>query len=294
MAGIQFRPARGKFLLAVLALLLVPALIVARDPSGAAEHRLFGDSGAAADPTPIWGKIDCASPDRHQRILAGGDPRPDTADGVVGSTAFRRLTVFDGDDVYGERCELGLNDWREGPTALYHEGQRRVTTVTLRLPNNFPIGARRWQTVVQMKQAQPSAAGGGSPMIQLLAFNHHWHLSVATNHNVRTWTRWHGYAKRNRWVRFVFYVRYSRHHRRGIVRLRADLNADGDFRDRKERAGPYHGTTLKREIGGGWDDGLPRGSSIPSHLRDGIYHSPEIQCPDGCSIDVDSIHVSPG
>ena len=37
-----------------------------------------------------------------------------------------------------------------------------------------------------------------------------------------------------------------------------------------------------------------QGESIPSHLRVGLYHDPHIKCPDGCSIDVDSIHVSPG
>ena len=67
------------------------------------------------DAAALWGKIDCASAERHRQILVGGDPRPDPTDGLVGATAFRRLTVFDGDDVYGERCELGLNDWREGP-----------------------------------------------------------------------------------------------------------------------------------------------------------------------------------
>jgi hypothetical protein len=166
--------------------------------------------------------------------------------------------------------------------------------VSLRLPNSFPLGAKRWQTVLQMKQAQPSAGGGGSPMIQLLAHNGYWHLSVATNHDVRTWTRWRGRARHNVWVRFKLNVLYSRHHKRGVVRLRADLNGDGDFRDRKERAGPYHGTTLKRETGGGGTDGVNTGTSIPSHLRVGIYHDPKIKCPDGCSIDVDSVHVSPG
>ena len=294
MAGTQLRPRWPGRLLAVLALCLVPVLLLAWDPSDAAEQRLFGDSGAAEDAAARWGKIDCESSDRHRRILVGGDPRPDPADGVVGATAFRRLTVFDGDDVYGERCELGLNDWREGPTALFREGQHRVTTVTLRLPDSFPLGAKRWQTVVQMKQAQPSAGGNGPPMVQLFAQNGHWHLSVATDHNVRTWTRWRAYARQNRWVRFIFNVVYSRHHRRGVVRLRADLNGDGDFRDRKERAGPYHGTTLKTEPGGGGADGVARGSSIPSHLRVGIYHDPPIKCPDGCSIDVDSVHVSSG
>ena len=39
-----------------------------------------------------------------------------------GNTAYRKLTVFDGDDYSGERCELGYNTWNEGlasPTNPY-------------------------------------------------------------------------------------------------------------------------------------------------------------------------------
>jgi hypothetical protein len=33
------------------------------------------------------------------------------------------------------------------------------------------------------------------------------------------------------------------------------------------------------------------GQSIPDHLRTGIYHDPNYNCPTGCSMDVDNVQV---
>ena len=70
-----------------------------------------------------------------------------------GNTAFRKLTVFDGDNYSGERCELGYNTWNDGlasPTdphgtfSNYFEGVRRATYFSVKLPDNFPLNATSW------------------------------------------------------------------------------------------------------------------------------------------------------
>jgi hypothetical protein len=281
----------GRKRLAILP--VAAALLVSGAASGQETTTLFTDSAARADPTPVWGRIDCAldrGPRQRQELLGGDLSRTDNS--LVGATAFRRLTVFDGDDAYGERCELGLNDWREGPTALFHEGERRVTYLALRLPRSFPLEAGRWQTVMQMKQTQPSDGGGGSPMVSLEAYGGDWRLNVARAREGRDWTRWRAPARRGSWTRFILDVRYSRNPRLGWVRLFADLNGDGDTADRAERSGLIRGPTLKTETPNeGAPDGVRRGNSIPSHLRVGIYHHESISCPRGCSIDVDSVRV---
>jgi hypothetical protein len=69
---------------------------------------------------------------------------------------------------------------------------------------------------------------------------------------------------------------------------------DGDAGDPGEQSPTFHVATLKREIpGGDPSDGIAPGESIPSHLRTGVYHNPEIDCPppDGCSVEVDNIEV---
>jgi hypothetical protein len=253
---------------------------------------LLTDTSADSNPRGIWGSIECQNDGRHQRPVLDGEPRLAVDGQPLGTTAHRRLTVFDGDDFSGERCELGLNDWETGPTALYHEGERRITYVSLRLPQSFPLEANAWQTVTQMKQAQPSDAGGGPPVVELSAYSGQWVLSVSTGDTADDWTRWTASASRNVWTRFALDVVYSQNPAIGSVKLYADLNGDGDSTDPGEQSAVEHGTTLKRETAEvGPPDGITEGESIPSHLRVGIYHNASIPCPGGCSIDVDSVQV---
>ena len=112
---------------------------------------------SVSDPLSFWGAVDCENASRAQRPLGVDDPS-ETALGEEqwGADAYRHLTVYDGDDVWGERCELGLDDREDGPTTFYHEGQHRVTYMSLRLPGNYPLDTTKWQTVMTMKETQPS------------------------------------------------------------------------------------------------------------------------------------------
>jgi hypothetical protein len=239
----------------------------------------FADSGDSPDPAAIWGKLDCATAGRH-RALGG----------------HRELTVIDGDDVWGERCELGRNDHRTGPTALFREGDRAVTFASFRLPASYPLEDGRWQVVMQMKQTQPSANGGGTPVISLEAKAGRWRLLQSTSSGPSGDTRelWTAPAQRGTWTRFAFDVSYSQDPARGAIRAFADLNGDGDAADTAERSPEIRTYTLKRETeGGSATDGIAPGESIPSHLRMGIYHHPDIPCPPptGCAVELNDVQV---
>jgi hypothetical protein len=251
------------------------------------------DTASDPDPEQTWGNIECGSwenpiPSRHQRLSSGGDSHP-TAQGQAQAGDFRRLTVIDGDDWSGERCELGLNDHQEGPTALYREGQRRATFFSMRLPDNFPLDANTWQTVFQMKQAQPSDNGGGVPVLFMGAYLGEWHIESANGEY------WSFPAQKNTWTRFVFDVTYSQDSDRGSLQVAADLNGDGDVGDSGERSPRIRTNTLMTEADGpnGSSDGLAPGDPIPSHMRAGIYHNPSIAClpPVGCSTELDNVQV---
>ena len=135
---------------------------------------LRSDTGADAPRAGLWGSIDCASSSRASTSSSGGDPSPE-ADGTrQPDSAFRDLTVLDGDDFWGERCELGRNERRYGVNTgsqtsgtfeLYHAGDHKITFFSERYPRNFDTGVGTWQTVMQMKQAQPSDGGGGVPIL---------------------------------------------------------------------------------------------------------------------------------
>jgi hypothetical protein len=255
---------------------------------------LFVDTAASADPEPIWGAIDCEHADRQERVNEDGDPHVTATGAVQGDESYRRLQVRDGDDFFGERCELGRNDHRHGPTALYREGDRRATFASYRLPEGYPLASERWQVVMQIKQSYPSDNSGGTPVLELEAKRDRWRLLQSNKPGRSSASRelWSAPAERGIWTRFAFDVLYSKKKGKGLIRAFADLNSDGDAADEHERSPKIETFTLKRETGGSNDDGLKPGETIPSHLRVGIYHDPAIDCGEStCAVEVDNVQV---
>ena len=252
------------------------------------------DTSSNPDPLPFWGRLDCANASRHQQVASGGDSRAMAVGGSQGNSSYRRMTVFDGDNYWGERCELGVNDHR-GPVAFYREGRRRVTYASFRLPSNFPTNTDKWQGVLQMKQGQSSDNGGGTPVLSLSAFQGKWSLwHSAPGYTDEDFKLWEVPAQNGVWTRFAIDVFYSQHASKGRVKVYVDLNADSDFSDAGEQSPAFQTNTLKHETGTDTSDGLAAGQSIPSHLRVGMYHHQDIPCPTstaGCSVESDNIQI---
>jgi polysaccharide lyase-like protein len=250
------------------------------------------DTASNPDPISFWGKIDCEASSREQQQTAGGDSHLTATGTSQGNSAFRRATVIDGDDVWGERCELG-NNWSQptgatpagpGPTMFYQDGERRLTYASLRLPSSTPMGSD-WRTVLQMKQMQPYNNPTPGPIIELQLRGNQWML-------VNSWQGiWTAPAQQNTWTRFAFDVTYSPNPSIGSIKVYADLNGDGDFGDANEQSSVIHTATLETETVTSSYSPYGVGQSIPDHLRTGIYQDPNYSCPTGCSMDVDNVQV---
>ena len=251
------------------------------------------DTAQNPDPLPFWGSIECATSSRYEYSTSGGDPHPAAGGAPQGNDAYRHLTVLDGDDFYGERCELGENDWRTGPTAFYHEGQHRLTYISFRLGESFPLANSGRQSVMRMKQTQPSENGGGAPVISLEARDGRWKLvqSDSAGYSSDTHVLWSTPAETGVWTRFAFDVVYSQDPAVGSIRVSVDLNGDGDSLDSGEQSPTFHTYTLKYETA--TSDYFNAGDSLPSHLRVGVYHDSSIACPSAgvCSDGVDNVQV---
>jgi hypothetical protein len=241
------------------------------------------DTAANPDPLPFWGRIDCQTSTRHQQYTSGGDTHATGSGAAQGDSAYRRLTVIDGDNYYGERCELGIND-KDGPNVFYREGQRRVTFASIRLPAGTDPSSNLWRTVLQMKQTEPYYNDGPPPAFELEVRSGQWAVE-AFWHDL-----WYAPAQQNVWTRFAFDIVYSSDSAIGSVKTYVDLNGDGDFADAGEQSPLIHAATLMTETAGGPSPYAP-GESVPDHLRSGIYQDPDFNCPSGCSVDVDNVQV---
>jgi hypothetical protein len=284
------------------AFLLVPLVVAVIAVSGGTVPRQAAQDGLRANGFPLvgakvfsdegrggaqakWGSVDCQA---RERVFTKPGGRPDSgADGGRPRPGvFRKLRVLDGDDIFGERCELGQNNRFEGPTVLYEGGTRRITFMSLRLGENFPLDRARWQVVMQMKETQPYDGGGRSPIINLEVFDHEWRLLIEGRQV------WSAPAEADRWTRFAFDVAYSDDPRAGSIQVFVDRNGDGDARDGRERSRTIRTATLRSEGPGTSEDGLEDGDAIPAHLRVGIYHDPAYGCHAyRCSLGVDDVRV---
>jgi chitodextrinase len=259
------------------------------------------DSSATQDPLPgLWGSIEAVDASRYQYVTSGGDTQQ-MADGTSqGNSAYRQLTVVDGDDHWGERAELGRNWWANGENdsatktdgafALAHEGDRRITFWSMRFPSGFPMDVNAWQQIAQWKQAQPYTDAdtatrnpdGNGVTLELQMYANQFRLC--------TWwqQRWATAAPpTGKWIRFATDITFSQWPNTGKVRVFVDSNADGDFLDPGEASPVWQGATLAYVTTA--DSGLAAGDSVPSMLAMGLYHNPSAY--GTTSVELDNVQV---
>lgn len=270
------------------------------------------DRGTKREVKSFWGAIACDLDDdppgrSGPRVIpSGGDPHR-TAMGTRGDPSFREMVTRAGDEFSGERCEIGRNDFRVLPnTVFYREGDRVVTFVSVRLPDDFPVDTENtFQGAIQMKQTQPSDVGDEAPPIAIGMYQGRWQLFHSDREQDQNHERgtvyWTAPLQTGVWTRFVFDAVYSGDPEKGRLKVYADLNGDGDWADIDEQS-PELGddepfATLRSEVPEKSSDpdvdGLAPGDPVPSHLRVGLYHSPEIDCPeDVCRVQIDNVQVA--
>lgn len=171
-----------------------------------------------------------------------------------------RFEVRDGDDSYGERCELGQGNPTAAGFPLFHEGEERWISWRVWLPNDLPVDTNHWQVVAQWKQL-------GSLGCPALAMHvHYGQFTLDSNSSDDQWSDPAvGPAIRNRWVQFTLHVKFSPNPAVGFVELYGDL----DGRGQKLLLPLHHIYTMKVDPS--------TGETVPSHARIGIYRDPEIQ-----------------
>lgn len=283
----------------------------------------YVDDANAADEQVIdrWGAIECENNTRVTSVGPSGndsgDDHPKADGSSQGNLGYRRLTVKQGDNTFGERCEIGRNNRIATPSTfqVYNSGDRMITFLSYRLPDSLNIAEDEQKAVWQMKQSEPSSITGGVPVLSMHARDGHWTLRQANGPMAEPTVPpdddysvskeiWRTPAQKNVWTRMAIDVKYSTNPSVGFIRVYIDLNQDGDALDPGEQSGMVgddnnngwpdanpHTFTLKIEPSGTASDGLAEGDPVPSQLRAGIYHD---ECPSvnpGCPVHLDNVQV---
>jgi Polysaccharide lyase/Divergent InlB B-repeat domain len=253
----------------------VTASFAATPPPPGGLSLLREDDASNPDPLPLWGEIAAQDPSRAQQFGSGGPS----------GGPYRRLTVLDGDNFYGERAELAHNSrlnglggpW--GTFFLYGENERRLTQFQMRLPTDFPINANSWQVVMQMKQTGPAANSGGTPVLALEARQGAWVLTQSDSAGASSNTHvvWSTPATLGVWTPISLDVTYSPNPSVGKLQITVGGVQSPTFTT----------YTQKYEISPG-STGLSAGDAIPSHLRMGLYHDTALP---GTHIDFTDVQV---
>jgi hypothetical protein len=209
-------------------------------------------SGAERPWNQEWASWSCADASRVQEV---------TSPATQGRKAYE-LTVHDGDNSWGERCELGQGNPGRNGFPQFTSGDDVWMSFSVYLPDNYPINTHDWNVMFQIHQI----GDGGCPPIALSVQDGEFKLfnSSRRTYVLNTVEKWNGPAQRNRWTKFTIHLMNSPDDDKGFVELYSDLGGQG-----MEQVMPrtyMHTMTARSD-----------GSAMINHARVGIYRNPAIQ-----------------
>jgi hypothetical protein len=200
-----------------------------------------------------WANYSCESGDRVQEV---------TSPVAQGKQAYK-IEVRDGDDSYGERCELGQANPTRAGFPLFQEGDERWISYQVMLPDDLNVNLPQWTVIMQLKQL----GGLGTPAVAMDIENGHFILQNSdTNHESSgcNWW-WEGPAYKNRWLKFTYHIKFSPDDNVGWIELYGD---QGDGLGMHELMPRTFMHTMKVDADG---------KTVPSQSRIGLYRDPAIQ-----------------
>jgi hypothetical protein len=235
-----------------LVLTLVLAIAACATFAGSAFAGTIATADAERTMAQEWASYSCADRSRVQQVASPS---------AQGNRAYR-LEVRDGDNSWGERCEIGMGNPGRSGFPLFHQGDERWISFQVYLPDDYPISTPDWNIFFQIHQE----GDGGCPPISLGVDHGQFKLYKSTSPHYVTDTSemWSGPAEHNRWVKFTLHIKNSTNPKDGFVELFGDLDGQGE-KLLLERTATH---TMTIASGGG---------AMINHARVGIYRNPAIR-----------------
>jgi len=222
------------------------------EPSAPAQSRIDWTGDAERPWNDEWANYSCQSSSRFSRVSTPSPQR---------ERAYR-IEVRDGDDSYGERCELAQGNPGKSGFPTFEEGEERWISYQVNMPNSFPVDTNgRWNGIFALRQNGDL----GAAAISMEVRNGRFHLNTSQDNGSSggSNTVWSARAQRNRWVKFTTRVKFSPDPTVGFVELYGDLDGTGN----KLLMARKMTHTMKRDSAG---------RAVPSHSRIGISRDPGI------------------
>jgi hypothetical protein len=248
-----------------LVLALLVALTAALLQASSAFAAIESFSGAERPLGQDWASYSCADPSRVQQV---------DSPVAQGKHAWQ-LEVRDGDNSWGERCEIGMgNPWKSG-FPLFHEGDERWISFQVYLPDDYPIDTPDWNVFFQIHQE----GDGGCPPLALHVENGQYKLfnTVRNTYVLQTYQMWSAPAQRNHWAKFTLHIMNSTDDSKGFIEMFGDLDGTGE----KQLMPKTYTHTMTA-----YSNGQP----MTNHARVGIYRNPAI--PGTAHIDFDGFTIA--
>jgi hypothetical protein len=233
-------------LIAVLAL-LGAMLVQATVAFGAIEAAADGERSL----TQEWANFSCADASRVQQVESPA---------AQGRRAYQ-IEVRDGDNAYGERCEIGMGNPGRAGFPQFREGDERWISFQVYLPDDYPVEQPNWNLIFQIHQI----GDGGCPPISIGVEDGQMKLfkSVRNTYVLDTAEMWAAPVVRNRWMKLTLHIKNSADPSVGFVELLGDLDGQGM-------------TTLLPRTATHTMTKTAAGDSMINHARVGIYRNPRI------------------
>jgi hypothetical protein len=238
---------RLRHLLAAMLVVLGTALVQAT----AASASIQAVADAERPLNQEWANYSCQDASRVSEIESPA---------AQGRRAYE-LEVRDGDNSFGERCEIGMGNPGRSGFPLFQEGDERWISFQVYLPDDYPIDTPDWNLFFQIHQA----GDGGCPPISLGVEDGQMKLfkSARNTYVLDTREMWAAPVERNRWMKITLHIKNSTNPDEGFVELFGDLDGTG-MKTLLPRTAT-HTMTL-----------TSAGLAMINHARIGIYRNPRI------------------
>src|SRR3954454_13326812 len=207
---------------------------------------ILWQAGAERPLAQEWANFSCAAANRVSQV----------SDPVAQGNSAYRVDLHEGDDSFGERCELGMSAPVKPGFPVFSAGDESWIAYQVYIPAGFPSDGNRYVDITQFKQVNDLCAPALSMHVEngeLLLFH-----SADNKSSCMSEAVWRAPMAYGRWVKLLFHVEWSSDPARGSVELFGDLDGGG-LTQLLPRTSMF---TMKMD---------PAGATLPVGARLGIY-----------------------